>query len=151
MLINIIPSGRLRSTSHNRTEAVQSFGSKPFFKSWDPRVLSKHLQFGLRPISSDPSSSSESENGPCTLSCNKWHEASAFATSLLGSWGFSSLKSGKFNGNYYIITMKDGDIYGKDEEVAREVREAPGKGSESGEMLDGGHLVAQEQPVLLGE
>ena len=88
------------STISNRAEAVQSFSSKPFFKSWDPRVLSKHLQFGLRPILSDSSSSSESGNGPCTLSCNKWHEASAFATSLLGSWGFSSLKSGKFNANY---------------------------------------------------
>lgn len=51
----------------------------------------------------------------------------------------------------YIVTMRQGSIYARDDQIAKRVREANGNGEEGGEMMEGDHLVAQEQPIVLGE
>ena len=80
-----------------------------------------------------------------------WREASAFSLSILGSFGYSALESQKFKGKAYIVTMRQGSIYARDDQIAKRVREANGNGEEGGEMMEGDHLVAQEQPIVLGE
>lgn len=82
---------------------------------------------------------------------SKWREASAFSLSILGSFAYPALESQKFKGKAYIVTMRQGSIYARDDQIAKRVREANGNGEEGGEMMEGDHLVAQEQPIVLGE
>ncbi|KAF4447001.1 hypothetical protein F53441_9399 [Fusarium austroafricanum] len=39
----------------SRTEAVASFSRSPFYKSWDPRVLQRWIDFGIRNVSGEES------------------------------------------------------------------------------------------------
>jgi pimeloyl-ACP methyl ester carboxylesterase len=57
----------------SREVAAESFRNSKFYKTWDPRVLEKWLQFGLRDLPTEqypeaPEGSSEDDGPPVTLS-----------------------------------------------------------------------------------
>lgn len=162
--------------SFNRAEAKQYFESKGFFRSWDDRVLDLHVRFGLRPLSIPPptvedhqansggtsaasaapanrasQSPEELLKGPCTLSCNKWHEACAFGSSWMSAYAWSALESQRNKGKTHVIVMSETHIYDRERGEIEKLRDLVGEGKGSSEVMEGGHLVAQEQPDLLGE
>ncbi|EGR47333.1 uncharacterized protein TRIREDRAFT_64834 [Trichoderma reesei QM6a] len=82
-----------RDTWPSREAAAAAFRSKPFYQSWDPRVLDLFIRYGLRdvPSSSSPSSSSSassssspssSSSTPVRLTTTKHQEVFTFVRPL---------------------------------------------------------------------
>ena len=135
-----------------RRAAGDYLESKPFFQAWDPRVLALHLRFGFRPL---PGHESKGDP-PVTLSMSKWSEALAFSTSFLGSLSHAQIKRSRFSGWAHLICTSGGkaSLYGDDGlNLLKKtfIESFSTTGRASAEVVDAGHLVAQEQPDSLGE
>lgn len=66
----------------SRSKAERSFRNNPFFKVWQPRVLDKYLQYGLRDTPTALyDSSSEATPGAVTLTTTKHQEAWSYVRS----------------------------------------------------------------------
>jgi hypothetical protein len=89
-----------------------------------------------------------------TLCMSKWSEALAFSTSFLGSFSFSGIKRSRFSGWSHLICTSEGKVWGEGGPHA--LRDTFEKhmsttGRSSSEVMEGGHLIAQEQPDTLGK
>lgn len=79
---------------------------------------------------------------------SKWSETAFFATSALGAFGLAALQAGNFRGRAYHFVMTQSVQAEKDTEaITRAVERFGGKT----EVLNGDHLVVQQQPELIGE
>ena len=63
----------------SRSQAEASFRKNPFFKTWNPRALDRHLKFGLRDVPTalypDPVNPTEQNSHAVTLTTSKHQEA----------------------------------------------------------------------------
>mgnify|MGYP000344872877 FL=1 len=134
----------------NREAAERSFRSKPFFRAWSKDVLDLHLRFGLVPL--------KGAEPQVTLAMPKWLEASSFAASWTSSYARASILSGNFKkhhadsskGKTHIIIMSEGNRSINLEAFGEELGDSPDKLLRGTvEVMEGGHLSAQEQPSNL--
>lgn len=80
---------------------------------------------------------------------SKWSEAAFFATSALGVFGLAALKHGKFKGKVHHFVMTQTVQSEKDTQAIAACIEEKYAGKT--EVLQGDHLVVQQQPQLIGE
>jgi pimeloyl-ACP methyl ester carboxylesterase len=134
----------------SREAAERSFRSKPFFRAWSKDVLHLHLRFGLAPL--------KDAEPQVTLAMPKWLEASSFAASWTSSYARASILSGNFKkhhadsskGKTHIIIMSEGNRSINLEAFGEELGDSPDKLLRGTvEVMEGGHLSAQEQPSNL--
>ncbi|KAL7788781.1 Alpha/beta hydrolase family domain-containing protein [Trichoderma afarasin] len=76
-------SATRREVWPSRAAAAAAFRSKPFYQAWDPRVLDRFIQYGLREVS-DPSTSSQQDESqtPVRLTTTKHQEVFTFIRPL---------------------------------------------------------------------
>jgi hypothetical protein len=118
-------------------------------------VLDLHARFGFRPFAGQE----READSPVTLNMSKWSEALAFSTSFLGSFATSQVKRSRFAGWAHLICTSAGNqggIFGPNGEGPEELQDDFVKKFSTSkrattEIIQGGHLMVQEQPDLLGE
>ncbi|KAJ5085061.1 hypothetical protein N7532_009832 [Penicillium argentinense] len=79
-----LPSTYRRDLWSSRAEAAEKFRSSTFYRSWDPRVLEKWIEYGLRDLPTKlypTSSESESQTPAVTLTTTKSQELFTFLRS----------------------------------------------------------------------
>lgn len=118
-------------------------------------MVDVHVKYGFRAVYDYE----KEEDPPVTLSMSKWSEALAFSTSFLGSFGMASIKKSKFKGWAHLICTSEGTpsfIFGPEGEDSKGLQEnfeiyfSTTKRATS-EVAQGGHLIVQEQPQLMGK
>ncbi|KAN0060887.1 hypothetical protein ACQY0O_006621 [Thecaphora frezii] len=127
--------------------------SKPFFQAWDAKVLDLHLRFGTRPVSvavdravtSDDLEAEDRKRQPTTWANSKWLEAQAFGTTFMGLHALTALEEDRSRAWIGLISMKGGF----DNKSLQGLVNGLGKGLSL--VLEGNHLVVQEEPVKLGQ
>lgn len=62
-----LPSTYRRDTWPSRREAMKKFQSSAFYRAWDPRVLEKWVEFGLRDPPTNQYPSSQDPNQPAVM------------------------------------------------------------------------------------
>ncbi|CRG84887.1 hypothetical protein PISL3812_02065 [Talaromyces islandicus] len=84
--LNTILSTHRRDTWPSRKAALESFNRSPFYKAWDPRVLEKWVQYGLRelptlthPLPSTDAQQKKAGERPVTLLTTRHQEVFTFA------------------------------------------------------------------------
>lgn len=134
-------------------DARAYFESKPFFKTWHPRVLDLHMRFGLRPSKLPPSRAlaaddlheNDLKRTPLELNNSKWHEAAAFSSSWMGFIGRKGMLTTDHGAWIGLINMKGGfNNIGLANHVDRLDRGISF-------TIEGNHLIVQEEPEALAE
>lgn len=130
---NPLASKAIKRRNHwrDRREARQDFLSKPFFQSWDARVLSLYIEYGL----------TERDDDGLMLTCPPEQEAALFmGTTLFDPWPVlpritcpTLVMEGQISENRHLIDLK-------------RISELIPQGSYI-EVPEAGHLVPMEKPV----
>ncbi|KAK0544859.1 hypothetical protein OC845_005389 [Tilletia horrida] len=135
-----------------RAAAAAFFKTKPYFTAWVPKALDLFVRFGLRTVKRGGGLDS-----PHTLSMSKWSEAEAFKNNWQAryTWGALERNRGRGTAPLHLLAMSksaDFGIYGETNTADR-IRALVKSQSESSteKVLEGGHLIVQQNPDQLAE